>query len=206
MAGTDLQTRLVNLAFSMIEHDARLTSLDDDGSDADRARQAWPVAFGECLEALDWAFARRIGITSPISGVPTNPDKPFASALPGDCVRVRRVTNPTSVSWRVYGREIHADCDGQLTITFTVSPPSTAGFSGGFQAAMVPLLAYYLAPGFTRSQNRAEIYFRKYGEKLDAAALVEAQENGDDSAFDFDGSAGLTTLTSPAGGSYPGSY
>lgn len=195
------EVRVVNRAFQAVEHLRRLDSLDDGSPEADAANLHLPAAIAQVLEAVDWNFARKYSKIYAASGITTHPARPHAFILPADCIRVREIVEPTGLAWERQDRVIAANDAGPILIAYTAQAGDATRWPPNFEAAVVKLLAHYLAPGFTRSANRAEILMTQAQQLMEAAAAAEGREQSEGQAFtDEDGRGDVVGwLSAPIG-------
>lgn len=198
--------RIVNRAFQAAEHLHRLDSLDDGSTEADSANLFWRQARLQTLEAVDWNFARVYARVNAVSGVVTHPNRPHAFVLPPACIRVRQVVDPQDVIWERQGDVLAADDAGPLTIAYTTDIEDTTKYPPNFEAALVALLGSLIAPGFTRSANRAQILAAQFQDIVDAAAQADSLEQSVTRAFVDENASGtaIGAITAPAGGGWYG--
>lgn len=151
-----------------------ISSFGDDTPQAQAASEQYPIALKVCLEQQDFSFARRL-VTLPEATLPedraADPDLIYVYKLPGDCVKLRAVTDNT-VSWRSDDEYLFADLVGGLPLRYTRLITNEAVLPALFQTAVAYQLAILLMPTYVGSRTkRNEI-------KADAAeALALAKQN-----------------------------
>lgn len=187
-------------AFLEIEHDCTydFISFDVDTIEQRRAQLYYDHARQQVLAAVDWNFARALASVAEIEAQ-TERDRPYAFALPPGCIAVRAV-EPRYARWQRVGQQLHASCRDVEIIRYTDDVVETARFTADFEACLVKLLAHYFAPGFTASQNRAQIKWQEFQDAIEEASLNNGYEQkGDDAYEHLDGEDVYTDLAGAPG-------
>lgn len=149
---------IVAQAFRLMEM-SPISSFGDDSEQARAAAEQYPVALDILLEGNDWAFASVLAHLPP---VPTLPDGVAADALlpglyklPGDCVKIREMTDKT-VRWRLDEGYLRADQTGALTIRYTRRIVAEAAAPATFRTAVAYQLAALLSPRWPGKASLAD--------------------------------------------------
>lgn len=142
---------ICNLAFSHFGQNANIISIDppDDSVEAQLCSQFYPIARDEMLELHAWDFASKRATLSPL--VSTREDFVYAYALPGDCLKPRKVlpegyaSDSESEVFELEDNILYTDVPTVATLVYTYKLTSTARFTPLFTSALSLRLASYLA-------------------------------------------------------------
>lgn len=125
-----------------------ISSFDDETEEAQAAREQYPSALAQCLEAADWSFASRV-VFLPNAALPenwaTDRDLPNLFALPGNLAMIRQVGDGYT-AWRRDQGYIWADQVAPLRMRYTIFIENEAALPATFQRAVSLTLATLLAP------------------------------------------------------------
>lgn len=139
---------IVAQAFRLMEL-SPVSSFGDDSEQAAAAAEQYPVALDICLEACDWSFASTLADLPALAalpdGVAADARLPHTFRLPGDCVTLREMVDP-SAHWRRDDDLIRADRGQTLTIRYTRRIVNENAASASFRTAVAYQLASLLAP------------------------------------------------------------
>jgi len=172
-------------AFRLMEL-SPISSFADDSAQAQAAAEQYPIALTMCLEAADWSFASvlaKLPEASLPSGAAIDDDLTFAYQLPGDCVVLREVVDPT-VRWRRDRDLLRADAAGPLAIRYTGQTSNEAALPATFQTAVAFQLAALLAPIWTGTQSKVSRLEQAGSVALRQAMRIDARQA---SAARYDG-------------------
>lgn len=142
-------------AFRFMEK-SPISSFDDGSEEAQAAKEQYPSALAQCLEAADWSFASRIVFLPPADLPETweaDPELPNLYALPGDLAMIRQVGNGQT-AWRRDQNYIWADQPARLRLRYTMFPTNEAALPATFQLAVSLTLAGMLAPRWMPTANK----------------------------------------------------
>ena len=183
---------IASQAFRFMELSA-ISSFGDDTPQAQAASEQYPIALKICLEQQDFSFARRL-VTLPEASLPegraADPDLIHVYKLPGDCVKLRSVTDNT-VSWRSDDEYLFADRAGGLPLRYTRLITNEAVLPGLFQTAVAYQLAILLMPTYVGSRTKRSEIKSDAAEALalvkqnDARTASEDRWDGGDSHVDW---------------------
>jgi hypothetical protein len=142
---------ICNLAFAHFGHDANVITIDPPGSSIEEqlCQNFYPIARDELLELHAWDFAsKRATLTQLVS---TREDFAYAYALPGDCLKPRKLlpegyaSDSESEVFELEDNVLYTDVPTVATLVYTYKLTSTARFTPLFTSVLALRLASYLA-------------------------------------------------------------
>lgn len=170
---------IVTQAFRFLERTPP-ASLHEVSDEARNARDAYPIALRECLDAYDWAFASRLADMALFDtaragrSVVTHPDMPHLYALPGDCVRLREVGDNT-VKWQLDADGLRADAPPPLRIRYTAMVLDEDRAPAAFQTAVALRLAWLLGRRYTVTNSQLDALSGEYAQTMAAAMRADTR-------------------------------
>jgi len=167
-------------AFRLMEM-SPISSFADESEQAQSAKEQYPEALTQCLEANDWSFASTVA-TLPEASLPVDADLPYSYVRPGNFVRLIRV-QPDGIAWRLDADAIRSDQSGGITIRYSLKIENEKVLPSLFKNAVAYRLAALLAPRWTTSKNRTEFLARMADDAL-AKAKFSDRNSASNSRYD----------------------
>lgn len=138
---------IVAQAFRFIEATPP-SSFDDDTEKAQAAKEQYPEALAQCLEASDWSFASTMALLAQ-AALPAfaiaDADLPYFYTLPGDLIRLHEVGD-AGTRWRRDAIGLRADEAAPLRIRYTANVTTESRMPATFRVAVSLQLALLLGP------------------------------------------------------------
>lgn len=151
------------------------SSLDDESEKGIAAQEAYDEALAVCLEVADWSFASAFAELSPVaSPIATDPDLPYAFALPTGAQALRAVVAGAG-RWRLDRQYLRADQPGPITIRYTERITNEQQMPATFRQAVALQLAVMLAPRWVEVQGRIARLEEQLQTALTMAARADAR-------------------------------
>lgn len=173
---------ICNRALGHVEHNKRIADLTDGTDEADEAGLHWDAARRQVLSQVNWHFALELqDLTSALSGEISADARPYVYQLGPEVLKVVSLVDVDLQDYIVMNQRNHLHtCHGPpLKIMARIDIADPARFEPEFVTALEMLLAAKFAPRFSRSQNRAEIWYKRYDKYIEEFMASEAAEGGD---------------------------
>jgi hypothetical protein len=174
---------ICNRALGLIEHNVRFSDFEDGSDEAEEAKLHYDAARRLVLSRIPWHFATDFVLLSATLDASSAGNAPAAMPnvflLPPGVIKLRRLPDaPEGARWRVVkgDNRLYTDQGPPLLIEATFDAQDPMQFEPDFVAALEALLAAKFAPRFSRSQNRTEVWLRRFEELMAEAAGSDAQE------------------------------
>jgi len=179
---------ICNMALGWIGAD-RITSLDDDSTQANLCKLNYPRSRDAVLETRQWQFALRREELAPDPvppayywgqrfQVPTDVlrvisvDQPASS---GSDELISGIVHPEQIPWEIQGNYILCNFE-VISVLEIVRVTATASFSEGFAHALAARLAADLSIPITNSRTMQSDMWSLYQIKLDDAAATDGMQ------------------------------
>lgn len=142
---------ICNLSFTHYGQTTDIISINppDDSVEAKLCAVFYPLARDVLLEQYAWTFATKRNTLAPLTS--TREDFAYAYALPGDCLKPRKLllegysSDSESEVFEVEDGVLYAGAPSTVTLVYTYKLTSTGKFTPGFISALSFLLASYTA-------------------------------------------------------------
>lgn len=160
-----------------------ISSYGDDTPEAMEAAGALPRARAMVLGAYDWSYARKLVALPPLSEaaaaeLATDPDLPFAFALPAETETLRGLRNTAQprchLQWRREGQVIRADASA-VSALITRNMEREDVMPATVQYAIALQLAVLLAPRYLSTRTKVADLGDKLTTAINRARSDDAQ-------------------------------
>ena len=159
-----------------------ITSVNDEGAEAELVRTHYPTARDATLEARQWTFALKRVSLALSTEIPVGGGSLFT--LPADTIRVidaeievddRLYNLDNRLFWEVEGPNILADAD-TCRIRYIRRIEDTNAYTPAFTSALSYRLAFEMCIGITQSRFLQKVMLEQYELKLAAAAATDGMQ------------------------------
>ena len=171
---TPSETSIANAALTLLG-ERRIDSLDDSNKTAKLLKERFTEVRDDTLRSYPWSFAtKRVEL-------PANATAPIwqfdnAYDLPGDCLRVITINNPSDDPYRIEGRQIVTNIGAPLQLEYTSREEDVSKMDVLFRQAFAAALALDVAEAITGTSSKVEDLRKAFKEKLRAARTPDSQE------------------------------
>lgn len=173
-SSTPSETSIANAALILLG-ERRIDSLEDESKTAKLLKERFSEVRDDTLRAYPWSFAtKRIELQPTVTAPVWKYD--FAYALPGDCLRVIQIYNPTDDEYRIEGRQIVTNIAGPLQLEYTSRETDPSQMDVLFRNAFAAALALDVAEAITGTSSKVEQLRAAFKEKVRAARTPDSQE------------------------------
>src|ERR1044071_9449739 len=185
-----IQTDICNAAISHCPTRSKIASLDEGSAEAYACRTHFALARDRLLRSFDWNFARLTAALGPLQSPPAR--WLFKSALPVDCLRLRRLNDTPLLLLPETFCEVAADKDSSgayinviltnaspLSAIYTARVIDPARWDAGFTDAFTYDLALRVCVELTGKEDRlVRLAQMRQAALRDAAAVMANEGSG----------------------------
>jgi len=164
---------ICNLALQMVGIPT-ITNMEETNNNARLCRLFYPVLRDRVLRDHPWSFAEAVSKLEVLAEGSPDPAYPYMCALPGDVIRVRRLTSGRPFRMHA-GKILVTEYPEEAVYTRREEDPNK--FDVLFVEALQYSLAAELGMANTRNTNLIGMYRQEYERRLQQARSVDSQEN-----------------------------